>query len=813
MLTLHSACGVSTRDRYGAGYSLDVLHEPDEAAQQAIVGCVHRHIPEAELVSRVPMEVVMKVRFDRASAFQALLEELEQQRPTWGINSVSVDPTTLEEIFLKVAQTASEAEKEEKQGGADPLPAAGANGYAPLASHSRPPPVRLFLLQLYALFIKRYIHSRRSPRMWRLAIGAPLFLTLIGMAIRTKTPPTYPVKALTTSDYSPLLLPIFNTSSSASLPPPLWSSFGVDHVLPLTPAELNLTSSISPLGAPTISGMAQWLWNSVTTGGGPYYGAYASSTDGGVGQLQVFFNTSAVFSLPAFLTLYDSALYRAAMGAPNASITASVQPFPTTLQEQSLVNAFTTPIFLSIALSAVSSFFAFYAVYERKCNVQHLQHISGLSPAAYWLGHWLFDYLTFLFTACLICIVLAAFGTPDLLSADSAQVTGLAIALYGLAIVPFAYAFSTPFKEPVIAQGLLMALCSIASGYLVLLSLILDIIPSTRSLNATLKFFYRLLPPFCLGEIISGLSSRTVILIHGRVMPLWSFELIGWPMLYLLVDVLAFSLLLALRAHWRRIHSLLRQAWQRQQRRAPLAGDEAHLVDVDPVQVEADPEVIAERARLFASTGPVQGEQVTVRGLRVVYPSQGKTGPKVALDDVYLSVRDSECLGLLGVNGAGKTTLLKVLTDEVLPTRGSMFLAGIDPAVDPAAVYQRVGYCPQFDALIDELTGRDHLTLFARIKGAILHATALPTHRPSLRPLLLLLYMSHSTHLSLPCLTLMLLSSVVCGMCRCAWARSAGAGAAPDQPPGPAGRCDRPSREGVQRRQQAQAVRGRGADR
>lgn len=28
-----------------------------------------------------------------------------------------------------------------------------------------------------------------------------------------------------------------------------------------------------------------------------------------------------------------------------------------------------------------------------------------------------------------------------------------------------------------------------------------------------------------------------------------------------------------------------------------------------------------------------------------------------------------------------------------------------------------VGYCPQFDALIDQLTGREHLFMFARLKG------------------------------------------------------------------------------------------------
>lgn len=35
----------------------------------------------------------------------------------------------------------------------------------------------------------------------------------------------------------------------------------------------------------------------------------------------------------------------------------------------------------------------------------------------------------------------------------------------------------------------------------------------------------------------------------------------------------------------------------------------------------------------------------------------------------------------------------------------------------PIQVRQRIGYCPQFDALIDQLTGRELLTMYARLRG------------------------------------------------------------------------------------------------
>ena len=35
----------------------------------------------------------------------------------------------------------------------------------------------------------------------------------------------------------------------------------------------------------------------------------------------------------------------------------------------------------------------------------------------------------------------------------------------------------------------------------------------------------------------------------------------------------------------------------------------------------------------------------------------------------------------------------------------------------PAQVQQSIGYCPQFDALIDKLTVRETLVMYARIRG------------------------------------------------------------------------------------------------
>ncbi len=51
-------------------------------------------------------------------------------------------------------------------------------------------------------------------------------------------------------------------------------------------------------------------------------------------------------------------------------------------------------------------------------------------------------------------------------------------------------------------------------------------------------------------------------------------------------------------------------------------------------------------------------------------------GDKVLLDNVSLTLLPGQVTALLGPNGAGKSTLLKVLTGDVMPTYGAVYLDG-----------------------------------------------------------------------------------------------------------------------------------------
>ena len=64
------------------------------------------------------------------------------------------------------------------------------------------------------------------------------------------------------------------------------------------------------------------------------------------------------------------------------------------------------------------------------------------------------------------------------------------------------------------------------------------------------------------------------------------------------------------------------------------------------------------------------------RLVEIFFPKVKKHKTFKALDDINLSIKKGEVLGILGKNGAGKSTLLKIITGVVAPTEGSLKMEG-----------------------------------------------------------------------------------------------------------------------------------------
>ena len=92
-------------------------------------------------------------------------------------------------------------------------------------------------------------------------------------------------------------------------------------------------------------------------------------------------------------------------------------------------------------------------------------------------------------------------------------------------------------------------------------------------------------------------------------------------------------------------------------------------------------------------------------------------GTVQAVDDIDLTVQRGEIYGFLGPNGAGKTTVIRMLVTLILPTAGSITVAGYDAVTQADQVRSRIGVALQDAALDNKQTGRELLRLQGRLYG------------------------------------------------------------------------------------------------
>ncbi|MCL4125297.1 UNVERIFIED_CONTAM: hypothetical protein GTU68_066750, partial [Idotea baltica] len=111
-------------------------------------------------------------------------------------------------------------------------------------------------------------------------------------------------------------------------------------------------------------------------------------------------------------------------------------------------------------------------------------------------------------------------------------------------------------------------------------------------------------------------------------------------------------------------------------------------------------------------------EAVRIRNLHKVFKSKGKEDLH-AVDGISMDIYEGQITAILGHNGAGKTTLFNMLTGMISPSKGwaSIFNLDICDLNDLAEIRQLTGVCPQHDILFLNLTPKEHLTFYARIKG------------------------------------------------------------------------------------------------
>lgn len=104
--------------------------------------------------------------------------------------------------------------------------------------------------------------------------------------------------------------------------------------------------------------------------------------------------------------------------------------------------------------------------------------------------------------------------------------------------------------------------------------------------------------------------------------------------------------------------------------------------------------------------------------MRIEAEGLGKTfGDKVAVQNLNIKIEPGKIIGLLGPNGAGKTTTVRILSGQIEPDEGTLWINGRKYPALPPRLRAEVGVMPQDVVVWDDLTVKENLIFSAQLQG------------------------------------------------------------------------------------------------
>ncbi|TKY62628.1 ABC transporter A family member 1 [Spatholobus suberectus] len=594
-----------------------------------------------------------------------------------------------------------------------------------------------------ALIIKRAISARRDHKTVIFQLMIPTLFLFIGLLfLKLKPHPDQQSLTLSTSHFNPLLSggggggPIpFNLSlpiaeKVAQNVKGGWIQKFKPSSYRFPDSEKALADAVEAAGpslGPALLSMSEFLMSSFNESYESRYGAIVMddlNNDGSLGYT-VLHNYSCQHAAPTFINLMNSAILRLATHDLNMTIQTRNHPLPTT-QSQHLqrhdLDAFSAAIIVNIAFSFIPASFAVSIVKEREVKAKQQQLISGVSVLSYWVSTFIWDFVSFLFPASFAIVLFYIFGLDQFVGGVSLLPTILMLLEYGLAIASSTYCLTFFFFDHTMAQNVVLLIHFFTGLILMVISFVMGLMPSTMSANSFLKNFFRISPGFCFADGLASLALLRQGMKDKTSDGVFDWNVTGASICYLAVESFCYFLLtLALeifpslqltsfmiKKWWGKINIFRHDTRYSE----PLLEPSSETVAMD---FDEDVDVKTERNRVLS--GSLDNSIIYLCNLRKVYFEEKQHGRKVAVDSLTFSVQEGECFGFLGTNGAGKTTTLSMLCGEESPSDGTAFIFGKDICSHPKAARRYIGYCPQFDALLEYLTVQEHLELYARIKG------------------------------------------------------------------------------------------------
>ncbi|XP_044745815.1 phospholipid-transporting ATPase ABCA3-like [Coccinella septempunctata] len=699
-------CGTSffLKKKFGAGYHL-VIDQTSTCNPNNITNVIRKYIPNIEIESNAGTELTYLLPENYSPKFTHLLAELENNSEELGIRSFGISLTDLEEVFMKVgkSKTSKDLPKTRDNRG-DGSDANSTN--VPIGISNKERGVTLYVNQCIAIALKKLLSVKRTwgTELLKIVLSLVYIILVFSIDLSDIANQTFKQRSFDLNQYDK---PITLVETNGNLQEPYVNMLhnmkqNVEFTDNMTERLLDLTKK------------------------SPYLVRYRYIVGASFknDEAHAWFNPEPYHSVPLSLQLLLQQNYKTALGE-DFNINFVNFPLPMSASDKVVVGleyvlgSFNL-ISLSLAVAYIGSFYILFNIKEKMSQAKHLQFVSGVNIFVFRLVSFVCDMLTYLLSAVAIVITIAILKPVGLSTGEELGILFLLLFSFGVAMIPWMYLFSFLFTIPSTgyarmfflsfitgfpSEMIVLLLVQMEWKHATLVKWIMRCFPHFNFIEGVQVLIYRHIcdsqMKLCLKELpaehcasmmnATGCSTDNILSFDGtgigpNIMMLYLIALVTFLIIFLIDQkIITYLIYIVLDSFKRPPNSSL----------------------------YVDPDVMQENE--FVKSQPLYELQsrfaLVLRDLTKHYCRL------TAVNGLNLTVKKSECFGLLGVNGAGKTTTFRMMTGDEMISYGDGWINGFSIRNDMKKVHRFIGYCPQFDALLDNLTARETLKIFSLIRG------------------------------------------------------------------------------------------------
>lgn len=716
---------------YGVGYHLIIVKDRHCDVQE-ISELIKYHIPEARLENNVAAELSFVLPKEYTDRFKALFTEMEDRQEELGIASFGISITTMEEVFIRVSQSnnqilqtlKNEDESEDTNQNMN-VPRNFERSYASSNLNERSNITlntgwTLYSQQFFAMFMKRAMFSWRNWNLILLQILALLGIFYFLMSdVELSIGEEDLDREMDLEQYGQTIVP-FSISGNSE-----FTTNFVKNLEILLKAKKQKLHEVKGDLKTYLVDSQKCIYSCII--------AFSIEVNGNENTVNFWFNDEAYHSSPLSLAVLDNVIFMSLSG-PDASITVINKPQPvrsaSSGPKYSMMTGTQIALNLYFGVSILVSGFCLLTVNERVTKAKHIQFLSGVYALNFWLSALLWDFLIFFISCCLLLVVFTFSDLKILVTGYRLLDTLFIFMVFGWAVIPFMYLISFLFSSHTSAYAKLVIFNYCAGIFGAVADVTISSIQGEEAASKSLLLNAMMVLPIhnfgmsisrhydiqhtkfaCTSkEKVSSVMNCSKAVTERSIYTL-EYDAVGRYLLAMAVTGLLFLLLIFLleTTLWKVKTFVFRYI---------LFGifkkSNKDRVSKELSGESEDEDVQNERNRILENPQESLNSIVLIKELIKVYFSKPVV---LAVRNISVAIQKQECFGLLGLNGAGKTTTFEILTGEEVASSGDVFVERLSITKNILKVRSKIGYCPQFDALLDYMTAREIMVMYARLWG------------------------------------------------------------------------------------------------